>query len=580
MLRKLASYIGAYKKQTLLSPLMVVFEVALEVTIPLLMARIVNIGIANGDIGYIARTGLLMIGMALLSLVFGALAARLSSTAGAGFAQNIREALFNKVQDFSFANIDRFSTASLVTRLTTDVTNAQNTFMMVIRMAVRAPVMLVCAIFMAVSINAELAVVFLLAAPLLAAIMALIMFNAYPRFRKMLTEYDNMNAAVQENLIGIRVVKAFVREDHETEKFRRAAGRVRDMQLAAERIVIWIMPAMMFVMYGCMLAISWFGGVKIIGGTMLTGDLMSFISYTTQILMSLMMLGMVFMMVVITRASYTRILEVLDEQPGIVKPANGGFTKVEDGSVTFRDVRFSYSEKSEEPTLSDISLSISPGETVGIMGATGSAKTTLVQLIPRLYDVQAGSVLVGGRDVREYDLKTLRDSVAMVLQKNVLFSGTIRENLKWGNEAATEEEIAEACRIAQAHEFIMSFPNGYDTDLGQGGVNVSGGQKQRLCIARALLKRPKIMILDDSTSAVDTDTDRRIRSGLKQSLFGMTTIIIAQRIASVMDADKIVVLDEGRISAVGTHEELLRTSEIYREVYASQQKGVDEHARA
>lgn len=580
MLRKLASYIGAYKKQTLLSPLMIVCEVALEVTIPLLMARIVNVGIANSDIGYIARTGLLMIGMALLSLIFGALAARFSSTAGAGFAQNVREALFNRVQEFSFANIDRFSTASLVTRLTTDVTNAQNTFMMVIRMAVRAPVMLVCAIFMAVSINAELAVVFLLAAPILAAIMALIMSNAYPRFRKMLTEYDNMNAAVQENLIGIRVVKAFVREDHETEKFRQAAGRVRDMQLAAERIVIWIMPAMMFVMYGCMLAISWFGGVKIIGGTMLTGDLMSFISYTSQILMSLMMLGMVFMMVVITRASYTRILEVLDEQPGIVKPANGGFTMVEDGSIAFRDVRFSYSEKSEEPTLTDISLYIRAGETVGIMGATGSAKTTLVQLIPRLYDVQAGSVQVGGRDVREYDLKTLRDSVAMVLQKNVLFSGTIRENLKWGNEAATDDEIAQACRIAQAHEFIMSFPNGYETDLGQGGVNVSGGQKQRLCIARALLKRPKIMILDDSTSAVDTDTDRRIRSGLKESLSGMTTIIIAQRIASVMDADKIVVLDEGRISAVGTHEELLRTSEIYREVSASQQQGVDEHARA
>ncbi len=579
MLKPLLRHLGAYKKQAILAPITMVLEVALEVTIPFLMSRIINIGIANRDMAYITRIGLIMIGMAILSLCFGMLTSRLSSTAGAGFAKNLRRGMFAKIQDFSFSNIDRFSTASLVTRLTTDVTSVQNTFMMTLRLAVRAPVMLVFAVIMAVTINTELATVFLIAVPVLGATLAFVMSNAHPRFKKMLAEYDKMNRNVQEDLIGIRVVKAFVRENHETEKFREVSTRVMQLQYSAERIVIFIMPAMMLVMYGCMIAISWFGGVRIINGTMLTGDLMSFISYTSQILVSLMMMGMVFMMLVITRASFARIAEVLQEKSNIVSP-KGGIPEVPDGSVAYKSVRFRYSAGSGEPTLSDIDLTIPAGQTVGIMGATGSAKTTLVQLIPRLYDVEEGSVLVGGNDVRKYDLKALRDSVAIVLQNNVLFSGTIRENLKWGNEGATDEEIQKACRIAQAHDFIMSFPKGYDTELGQGGVNLSGGQKQRLCIARALIKRPKIMILDDSTSAVDTDTDRRIRSGLKQELAGMTTIIIAQRVASIMDADQIVVLDEGKVSAAGTHEELMQQSEIYREVFASQRKGVDEYAKA
>ncbi len=577
MLKRLAAYIGEYKKQTLLTPVMIIFEVSLEVAIPFLMARIINIGIANSDTSYITTTGLTMIGIALFSLLFGALAARFSSTAAAGFAKNLRAALFSSVQEFSFANLDKFSTASLVTRLTTDVTNAQNTFMMLIRMAVRAPLMLLSSILMTISINSSLAVIFLLASPLLAAILAWVISIAHPRFLKMLKQYDKMNAVVQENLIGIRVVKAFVRENHETEKFTDASNRVRQLQLAAERVVVWTMPIMQFVIYACMLAIAWFGGVKVIKGTMLTGDLMSFMSYAMQILISLMMLSMVFVMVIITRASYERILEVLDEEPTIQNPVDGGLTSVNDGSIEFSSVNFSYSIGSEEKTLKDIELNIQPGETVGIIGATGSAKTTLVQLIPRLYDVQSGSVYVGGHDVREYNLQTLRDAVAMVLQNNVLFSGTIRENLKWGNEHATDEDIAKVCRIAQAHDFILSFPNGYDTNLGQGGVNLSGGQKQRLCIARALLKNPKIMLLDDSLSAVDTATDNLIRAGLRKHLKGMTVLIIAQRIASVMDADKIIVLDEGTISAVGTHADLMRSSDIYSEVYFSQRKGVDAH---
>ncbi len=575
MFKKLIVYIGEYRKQTLLTPLMIVFEVALEVSIPFLMSRVVNIGIANSDTGYIVRTGFIMIGIALLSLFFGALAARFSSTAAAGFAKNIRAALFSSVQEFSFANLDKFSSASLVTRLTTDVTSAQNTFMMLIRMAVRAPLMLISSILMTVSINSSLSIIFLLASPLLAAILAWVISVAHPRFLKMLKQYDQMNAVVQENLIGIRVVKAFVRENHETEKFADTSNRVRELQLEAERIVVWTMPIMQFVIYACMLAIAWFGGVKVIKGTMLTGDLMSFMSYAMQILISLMMLSMVFVMLIITRASYERILEVLDEAPTITNPAGGGLTQVRDGSIEFTSVSFSYSLASEERTLKDIELFIKPGETVGILGATGSAKTTLVQLIPRLYDVQSGSIFVGGHDVREYNLKTLRDAVAMVLQNNVLFSGTIRENLKWGNENATDEEISKACRIAQANDFILGFPDGYDTNLGQGGVNISGGQKQRLCIARALLKCPKIMILDDSMSAVDTATDSLIRAGLRKHLEGMTVLIIAQRVASIMDADKIIVLDEGTISAIGTHEDLMRSSEIYSEVYLSQRKGAD-----
>ncbi len=576
MIKRLVSHAKEYKTQAIICMVMIVCEVALEVTIPYLMAQIVNVGIEKGDLGFIVNRGLMMMGMAALSLLSGALAARFSSTAGAGFAKNLREALFNKVQDFSFSNIDKFRTASLVTRLTTDVTNAQNTFIMMTRMAVRSPIMLICAVFMAITINARLAVVFLVAAPVLACLMALIMSLAYPRFRKMLTEYENMNGTVQENLISVRVVKAFVRDKFEADKFQKAADRVRDAMFRAERLAIWVMPAMQLVIYACIISIIWFGGGQIIAGSMEVGDLMSFITYTMQILMSLMMLGMVFMMFVISRASLQRIDEVLAEEPGIKAPEEGGIQIVPDGGVVFADAAFRYQEGSGEATLRHVNLSIRPGETVGIVGQTGSAKTTLVQLIPRLYDVQEGSVRVGGHDVRAYELKALRDSVAMVLQKNVLFSGTIKQNLKWGNEHATDAEIEDACRIAQAHDFITAFPNGYETDLGQGGVNVSGGQKQRLCIARALLKRPKIMILDDSTSAVDTATDNKIRTALKKDLAHMTTIIIAQRIASVKEADKIVVLDEGAISAVGTHDELMQSSQIYNEIYTLQQRGGEE----
>ncbi|MDR1620156.1 MAG: ABC transporter ATP-binding protein/permease [Clostridiales bacterium] len=556
---------------------MVIGEVGMEVSIPFLMTRIVNIGVANGDTPYIVKTGLAMIGMAALSLVFGILVSRFSATAGAGFAKNLRAALFNKVQDFSFANIDKFNTASLVTRLTTDVNNTQMTYMMVTRMFARSPIMLICAVIFAMNINAELAVIFLLVTPVLAVALAVIMSMAYPRFREMLGAYDKMNAAVQEDLIGIHAVKAFVREDYENEKFEKEAGKVRETMLRAERCVIWIMPIMTLLISACIVAIVWFGGNKIIYGSMMAGDLMSFITYTMQILVSLMMFGMVFMMYVVSRASMTRIAEVLEEKPGIVNPSAPIFT-VDDGSVEYQNVMFRYREGSGEATLKNINLKINAGESVGIVGSTGSAKTTLAQLLPRLYDINGGKLLVGGHDVRDYDLKTLRDSVAMVLQKNVLFSGSIRDNLRWGDKTATDEEIAEACRIAQAHEFIMGFPNGYDADLVQGGANLSGGQKQRLCIARALLKKPKIMILDDSTSAVDTATDSKIRHNLSSRLAHMTTIIIAQRIASVMDADKIVVLDEGEIKGVGTHEELLRTSAIYNEIYRLQQKGGDKDA--
>ena len=575
MLKQFWGYLEPrYRRQAILTPIFILAEVVMEVLIPLQMAKVINLGVNLGDINAVLVHGGAMVVMALLSLVFGVLAAKTSVNASVGFAKNIRQALFHKVQDFSFANVDRFSTASLVTRLTTDVTNMQTAFMMCIRMLVRSPVMLIGATFMAAYISPKLALIFLVVIPVLGGLLGVIAVKTFPRFQVMLAKYDALNARVQENLTAIRVVKSYVREDYEIEKFDASADDVRAAMVRSEKLLVWNGPVMQFCMYGCMIAISWFGGKLIIGGSMQIGDLMSFISYVSQILMSLMMLSMIFVMLVMSRASASRISEVLNETLDLTDDNVTEDVPVKDGSIVFEHVDFSYSKDKDVLNLSDINFSIASGETIGIIGGTGSAKSTLVQLIPRLYDVLDGRILVGGRDVREYKLDTLRRQVAMVLQKNVLFSGTIRENLLWGDENATQEQVEEACRAAQAHDFIKSFPDGYETELGQGGVNVSGGQKQRLCIARALLAHPKIIILDDSTSAVDTATESKIRAALHEKLAGTTTIIIAQRITSVMDADRIIVLDDGKIDAIGTHEQLLQSNAIYREVYESQQKGV------
>ncbi len=576
MIKKLWSCVGDYKIYAFLSPITIIGEVLLEISIPFVMAKIIDVGVANGDVAYITKMGILMILMALISLSFGALAGKFAAIASTGFAKGIRKRLFNKIQDFSFANVDKFNTASLVTRLTTDVTNLQNSFMMIIRTLVRAPIMLICALFMSIYINAKLSLIFVIAIPVLGISLYLIATKAFPRFQDMLTKYDKMNGSIQENLVAIRVVKAFVRGDYEDNKFKESAAKVRDAQIKAEKLIILNMPIMQFCMYACMIAISWFGGNLIIKGNMQTGELMSFISYLTQILMSLMMISMIFVTLVLSRASLFRIIEVFDEEIDI-KDSENAITEVKDGSIIFDNVTFKYNKTSENSALENINLSIKSGETIGIIGGTGSSKSSLVQLIPRLYDVTEGAVLVGGKDVRDYNIKSLRNSVAMVLQKNVLFSGTIKDNLKWGNKDASDEEIVAACKAANAHDFIMSFPEKYNTDLGQGGVNVSGGQKQRLCIARALLKNPKIIILDDSTSAVDTTTDANIRKSLKENLNGTTTIIIAQRISSVCEADKIIIMDNGSINAIGTHEDLLNTNDIYKEIYESQQKGVGEN---
>ncbi|MCQ2981723.1 MAG: ABC transporter ATP-binding protein/permease [Treponemataceae bacterium] len=569
-----------YKISAVFAPIAIMGEVLMEVLIPLIMAKIIDVGMANNDAGIVMTYGLLMIGSALLSLAFGVGAGRLAAVAALGFSRNLRKRLFSKVQDFSFGNVDKFSTASLVTRLTTDVTNCQNTFQMIIRMCIRAPFMFIAAIILSFRINSELAMIFIVAIPCILIPVLLIMRKAFPLFEAMMKKYDGLNATVQENLTGIRAVKAFVREDHETQKFRDAADAVRVMQVKAERLVILNFPIMMMVMNLSMIAIFWFGGNLIIGGRMQTGELISFTTYLMQILMSLMMISMIFVMLVLSKASIKRIVEVLDEDPDIKNPAAAAASDASagpaDGAIKFTDVSFSYDKRAETAVLRNINLDIKAGQTVGIVGGTGSSKSTLVMMIPRLYDVLSGSVEVGGKNVKDYTMEALRDSVAMVLQKNVLFSGTIAENLRWGNPDATDEQLVEVCKIASAHDFVAGFPEGYATELGQGGVNLSGGQKQRLCIARALLKKPKILILDDSTSAVDTATDASIRKALRETLPDTTKIIIAQRLSSVKDADVIFVLDEGEINASGTHEQLLETCEIYREVYESQQKGNDD----
>lgn len=574
MIKKLIPCIGEYKKETLLAPITMVGEVLMEVLIPLIMAQMIDNGIVKGRLKYAILMGVLMIVMSGFSLVFGALSAKFAAKASMGFAKNLRFKLFSRVQEFSFSNIDKFSTASLVTRLTTDVTNTQHAFMMSIRMAVRSPMMLISATILAVQMNPKLSSVFIIAIPLLAISLVFILTNAHPRFRKMLKLYDGMNSQVQENLTGIRVVKAFVREPYENKKFFAAADNVRKAQVSAEKLVIMNMPIMQLIMYATTVTVIAVGGKMVIGGTFEIGALSSFISYIMQILMSLMTLSMIFMTVVISRASIARICEIMDEQSDITDPENA-VTNVPSGEIVFKNVGFSYNGNKENLVLKNIDVKIKSGETIGIIGGTGSAKSTMVQLIPRLYDVTSGEITVGGINVKDYKLEILRDNVAMVLQKNVLFSGTIKDNLRWGNKEATDEQLEAACKAACADDFIKSFPDGYDTYLGQGGVNVSGGQKQRLCIARALLKNPKIIILDDSTSAVDTATDSKIRAEFNKNLKDVTTIIIAQRITSVKDADRIIVLSNGEIDAVGTHDELVENNEIYKEVYNSQQKGAE-----
>ena len=572
MIKTLAKSIREYKKDSILTPLFMIGEVVLEVLITYMLADLIDLGVNAGDMGYTVRRGLLLILCAGLSLLCGAMSGRYGAIASTGFARNLRQDMYYNVQTFSFANIDKFSTAGLITRLTTDVVNVQHAYMMLIRIAVRSPAMLLFSLIMAFRINPKIATVFLCATPVLAIGIYLIMSHAHPVFERVFHTYDRLNAVVQENLRGIRVVKAFVREDHEKEKFTDVSGSIFSDMSKAQKTVAYNMPLMQACMYTCILLASWIGANLIVTDVMTTGQLMSILTYAAGILSSLMMLSMVFMMMVISRASAERIAEVLNETAAIRNPQDPLY-EVKDGSIEFKDVSFRYGEGRN--CLSDINLRIQSGETIGVIGGTGSGKTSLVQLIPRLYDAGEGQVLVGGADVREFDIETLRGAVSMVLQKNELFSGTVAENLRWGNQEATLEEMQRVCRVAQADVFISALPDGYDSEVEQGGANFSGGQKQRLCIARALLKKPKILILDDSTSAVDTATDASIRSAFRSEMPDVTKLIIAQRISSVQDADRIIVMDNGRIADFGTHDELMERCSIYIEVYESQQKGGD-----
>ncbi len=576
MIKQLAKSIREYKLPSLLAPLFITLEVVMEVLLPNLMSDLIDNGVNKGDMDYILRTGLVLAGVAFAALAFGALSGRFAAQASAGFAKNLRHDLFYKLQEYSFSNIDKFSASSLVTRLTTDVTNVQNAYQMIIRVAFRAPFMMIFAMIMSFTMNAQLSWVFVAFIPFIALGLGIVTRFAHPIFSRVFKTYDKLNNVVQENLHGIRVVKSFVREEHEVEKFNKISDLIYKDFSKAEKIVAFNMPVMQISVYACILIISWFASHQIVGGTMTTGELISMMTYVFQILMSLMFISMTMVMITMSRASGERIAEVLTEEVDL-KNNEEPLTEIQDGSIQFDNVSFSYAKNMEKLCLKDISLKINSGETVGIIGGTGSSKSSLVQLIPRLYDVTQGTVTVGGVDVRNYDIEALRDSVAMVLQKNVLFSGTIKENLRWGKADATDEEIVKVCRQAQAEDFIERMPDKYDTYIEQGGTNVSGGQRQRLCIARALLKKPKILILDDSTSAVDTKTDRLIRKAFLEEIPDTTKIIIAQRVSSVEDADKIIVMDKGMINAVGTHEELLKTNKIYQEVYYSQQKGSDEN---
>ncbi len=572
MLKTLLAHVKEYKKASLITPLCMILEVICEMVIPLLMASIVDTGVKGGDFTHIWKTGLLMVVVAIIGLIGGLLGARFGSIASAGFAHNLREAMFEKIQTYSFANIDKYSTSGLVTRLTTDVTNIQNAYMMILRMCFRAPITLLTAMVLSFVISPRIASIYLIAVIILGIILFAITRKTMGTFRQVFRKYDDLNESVQENVSAIRVVKAYVREDYETEKFKKASGNIYNLFVGAEKLLALNSPVMMLAVDTCILLISYIGATMCVSATLSTGHLMSLLTYCTNILMSLMMLSMIFVMVTMSIASMQRVAEVLEEEPSLTNPEHPDF-EVTDGSINFEHVNFGYYKSAEEYVLNDINLDIKSGETIGIIGGTGSAKTSLVNLISRLYDVSEGRVLVGGKDVRSYDLETLRNEVSVVLQKNVLFSGTILDNLRWGDENASEEECKKACALACADEFIEKMPDSYNTYIEQGGTNVSGGQRQRLCIARALLKKPKILILDDSTSAVDTATDAKIRKAFAEEIPDTTKIIIAQRISSVQNADKIIVLDDGRVSGFGTHDELLANNAIYKEVYEAQTGG-------